>query len=682
MRKSRTQKGITLVSLITTVIVLCILAATAIGSISRDGIISKAQTAANKFNQVLKHEEEMLKEFEGIFNDSWTDNNSGGVSNNAAPEDAFLWKSDDSSSPDYGVVIGYTENIQNYPSLRFPDRCTKIAIEFPENIDGSIKSEMRSYTHNIKKIELPNTVTEIGAESFYSYEFRSLTTIIIPNSVTTIGERAFSGCSSLKTITIGSGVTTIGDYAFSGCSGLTAITIPDSVTTIGMGAFSGCSSLKTITIGSGVTTIGERAFSYCSSLKTITIGSGVTTIGEYSFSFCSSLESITIPDSVTTIGDYAFYYCGGLTTIIFNGTIAQWNQIEREVGWNRDVPAIEVICTNGKVSLKALVSKNVNDISNQIVTTNTTVYDEYENKIVVPAGFKIRVDDSTNNATRVTEGIVIEHGTDGNQFVWVPVGKIYTDTAKTESLAKTITLGRYESFTMTDGVYYTPTQTAGNYANAIAIGGSCTEDTSINHKLDYKNVIARDIGAFVTSATTNGGYYIGRFEAGNSNDTLVCKYGQTVYENITQPEASSLSRSMYADGYSTGTFSSDLINSYAWDTAIIFIQTFGTKSNSHSYAKTSGASGIFESQTTGTSILSSTSSVDEQLNIYDMAGNCYEWSTETSNAIFQPTPSDDPRLLPCVLRGGIFDYTYTRSPGSEGGEGEMISFRPLIYVAP
>ena len=55
----------------------------------------------------------------------------------------------------------------------------------------------------------------------------------------------------------------------------------------------------------------------------------------------------------------------------------------------------------------------------------------------MPAGFKI-----VNGATTVDKGIVIEDVTEtatkGSQFVWIPVGTIYTDTAMTEATAKTI----------------------------------------------------------------------------------------------------------------------------------------------------------------------------------------------------------------------------------------------------
>jgi len=293
-------------------------------------------------------------------------------------------------------------------------------------------------------------------------------------------------------------------------------------------------------------------------------------------------------------------------------------------------------------------------------TSNTVVADEYGNTIVVPAGFKITAD-----ASKVTEGIVIEDCTEaataGSQFVWVPVGTIYTNTEKTEY--KTITLGRYSEFTANDEGEYVPAQTAANYATATVIKYH-TEDTSANHNTEYGNAIAKDIGAFVTSTTTNGGYYIGRYEAGNSSNTLVCKANQVVYVNVTQPEASDLSRSMYT----SSNFTSDLINSYAWDTAIIFIQTFGGCAN-------------YASKNFSTSFVNTGINNDKYCNIYDMSGNAMEWSTETSSRT--SSYADD---LPCVYRGGYCgsfadDYTCTRGYHNTTDDDSSISFRPLLYVA-
>ena len=188
---------------------------------------------------------------------------------------------------------------------------------------------------------------------------KSDTSFTIPDSVTTIGGGAFQSCSSLTSIEIPNSVTTIGEHAFQDCSSLTSIDIPDSVITIGDYAFAYCfyygydgySGLTSVTIGNGVTTIGNSAFAYCSGLTSIEIPNSVTTIGDSAFAYCYDLTSIEIPNSVTTIGDSAFVCCSGLTNVTFNGTVAQWNAISFSSNWNFDIPATEVVCSDGNVTL-------------------------------------------------------------------------------------------------------------------------------------------------------------------------------------------------------------------------------------------------------------------------------------------------------------------------------------------
>ena len=316
-------------------------------------------------------------------------------------------------------------------------------------------------------------------------------------------------------------------------------------------------------------------------------------------------------------------------------------------------------------------------------TENTTTYDIYGNKIVVPAGFKILVDETTGYTAEdisVTKGVVIQDR-NGNEFVWVPVGKIYTDTAKTEEKAKTITLGRYESFVKNENGEYVPVQKAEDYATKVDIWDSwrdyvSREETADNH--NYKNAIAKDIGAFCTNTIKKSGYYIGRYEAGDLEttkangtrksstsdvNTVVCKLNQTPYNFVTQAQASSLSQNMYKDALN---FTSDLINSYAWDTAIIFIQTFG---GCEDYYTKNFSTGL---KNTG-------KNNDKYCNIYDMSGNACEWSTETySYASFQ-----------CVARGGYYyvddgsgavDYTRGRAYSSTTYSYYCNSFRPLLYL--
>ena len=217
----------------------------------------------------------------------------------------------------------------------------------------------------------------------------------------------------------------------------------------------------------------------------------------------------------------------------------------------------------------------------------TTLEDTYGNQVKVPKGFKI----ASDSATEVTGGIVIEDATYtktiGSQFVWIPVGTGENAIKKANKETVDIALGRYSFTKNSDG-----TITTSEYSNRNWTEGS-----------NYGNAIAKDIEQFKTSVKNNHGYYIGRYEAGvvdynssvstsNSNNKinwtgytgdnikLVCKKEQQVWNYVTQNKASKLSRNMYG---SEAKVTSDLINSYAWDTAIVFIQKCGTESNSSTY---------------------------------------------------------------------------------------------------
>ena len=146
-------------------------------------------------------------------------------------------------------------------------------------------------------------------------------------------------------------VNKIGEFAFRDCTQLTNVTISNSVTTIGYDAFCCCENLKTITIPNSVKSIDSYAFNYCTSLTSITIPTGVSEIHNYAFQYCFGLRNITIPNSVSIIGFYAFSGCLNLTSIVFEGTIANWNSIQKPPNWNLYVPATEVICSDGVITL-------------------------------------------------------------------------------------------------------------------------------------------------------------------------------------------------------------------------------------------------------------------------------------------------------------------------------------------
>ena len=228
--------------------------------------------------------------------------------------------------------------------------CSRLtSIEIPDSVT-SIGNNAFSGCSSLTNIEIPDSVTSIKNSAFS--DCSSLKSIVIPSSVTSIEWDAFSDCSSLTSIEIPSSVTSIGIDAFSGCSSLTSIEIPSSVTSIGSDAFSGCSSLTSIVIPDDVTYIGHDAFNECSRLTSIVIPSSVTSIEFNTFEKCSRLTSIVIPSSVTSIGRYAFYDCTNLTSMTFLGTMSEWNNITKGENWNKNVPATEVVCSDGIVPLK------------------------------------------------------------------------------------------------------------------------------------------------------------------------------------------------------------------------------------------------------------------------------------------------------------------------------------------
>ena len=303
-----------------------------------------------------------------------------------------------------------------------------------------------------------------------------------------------------------------------------------------------------------------------------------------------------------------------------------------------------------------LVADNINKVLS--TTDNTELKDAKENKIVVPAGFKI-----VNGATTVDKGIVIEDVTEtatkGSQFVWVPVGTI----TKTDGTTAIITLGRYD-FDATTG-------------KESAYSDTYVEEDSNDSSTLKKcgNTIAKNITKFKNSVATNGGYYIGRYEArtatarsaaGNALTQITEKGTENVYNYVTQLQAAQLSQNMY----NSDKFTSDLINSYAWDTATVFIQNCGTNS------KYSGQKSLNTSLSqTGTNSLTDTSKIDVQCNIYDMASNIKEWTTETSGNSSNP----------CVIRGGYcYDSSLCTSSrvysGNTSISNKYIGFRPLLYL--
>ena len=93
----------------------------------------------------------------------------------------------------------------------------------------------------------------------------------------------FSCFLNLKKVVYGEGCTTTGSSAFWKCSNLTDIILPDTITSIGYQTFAYCTSLKKVEIPESVTLIELRAFSQCTSLEEVIKGDNIEKIEDGAF---------------------------------------------------------------------------------------------------------------------------------------------------------------------------------------------------------------------------------------------------------------------------------------------------------------------------------------------------------------------------------------------------------------
>lgn len=177
---------------------------------------------------------------------------------------------------------------------------------------------------------------------------------LIPNGYNANTKGDFQDCLNLKRVNLPDTLTLIGNYAFYGCTNLEEINIPESVTRIGERAFYECTNLAINDPKINATHIGCMAFyntrlsgvlschklAELEALKTVygqfqntqltkvaDLGAIASIPAGYSsgrgvFHSCLQLITVLLPSTITSIGAYAFYSCSSLTSIISLATTA------------------------------------------------------------------------------------------------------------------------------------------------------------------------------------------------------------------------------------------------------------------------------------------------------------------------------------------------------------------------
>ena len=310
---------------------------------------------------------------------------------------------------------------------------------------------------------------------------------------------------------------------------------------------------------------------------------------------------------------------------------------------------------------------------------DTTIKDDLQNEVRIPGGFHIAED----SATKVEDGIVIEDDI-GNQFVWIPAKTGAGATIHTTVGDKTIV---YKRTALDDQV---ATGEIDETTNSEKIKSSSSASYYYTEKMPTDEE---------ASVNVNGGYYIGRYEAGdkvstdagkmrasgdNQQNEVSIKAGQAPYVWATYENQKALAEGMGSKRGYIGT--TKMVSSYAWDTAINFIQikTPDYDSNSpqgnynditFSYANV-GETEKTQIKENGSSQLVPTGQTTAVSNIYDMGGNAYERTTE----------SDSYSSFPISLRGGYYFDSASYSPAgyrghSNGNADSSFSFRVTLFCS-
>lgn len=281
------------------------------------------------------------------------------------PRNAIFGPVDTHNHQNIDLVIG--PNVKHIPAyLLMPNMMTPNvhpnvkSISFDKNCKLESIGEYAFYGLNrITRVDLPDTVTEIGDYAFYETGLEEIQL----EKVESIGDGAFRFCSKLEYISLPNTLESLGDYAFNADNKLVQIDLSKTkVTEVGFATFKDCSSLKRFKLSSETVKVGESAFEGCSSLEEVVLPEDVEVLDVKTFKDCVAVNYVELNESLKTLGNSAFEGCLGVNDLIIKSTNIHNLELNNKVFMNF-----------GSNKLNVYVAKTVNYLPNNLFYSTSIV---------------------------------------------------------------------------------------------------------------------------------------------------------------------------------------------------------------------------------------------------------------------------------------------------------------------
>ncbi len=282
----------------------------------------------------------------------------------------------------------------------------------------------------------------------------------------------------------------------------------------------------------------------------------------------------------------------------------------------------------------------------------------------------------------VDHGLVIQDGS-GNQWVWVPVdtatlNKLLASSSgesmsgsvgvTTKLYTKTATIGRTEDTATITRVK--PGNTSDYREPDLLVGGTGTNCDA----MDYDEIVGkngtlkemaelfkREYETMIKSIEKYGGFYIGRYELSGDVNNPTEKSGPTITKQSWYDLYNACKKlGTNSDGTDKEGIATRMIWGCQWDATCDFIATKGEQKSIKdsrswgNYCDSTGNAAVMEGTTKKytTKQVTGYSEYWKANNIYDIAGNCYEWTQEADLTDFR------------AARGGNYNYHGSNCPAS------------------